>query len=398
MAELGTGGFLSGRLARQQSDRADATLGINQMNANTQQVTALQSQLKQITDQAAQTVQALDQSGIPRTDPRFQKALAPLAQAALRLAGTAEQSRLPGTNGLTDTVTAQFKNLYLTPTPEQAAVTEGTAKAAGEVAGARTIAAETGAPEQGVFQQQGLIPTPEGPQTDIGKLLNDQQWAVSAFGADSPQAAAIQEAIDAEQAGEPFKLSDVSSLRKEFVKESGAFISVRDAFGKVQVAANNPSAAGDLAMIFNFMKMLDPASVVREGEFATAQNAAGVPARARNLYNRVLSGERLNPEQRADFLSTARNVMGSQLKFQTQLEKSYRGIAERQGMPTDDVIVDFVGDMRNQKPGKGGPIGGGFNFATMGRGEILGLTPEQINNLTPEQAQALDARMKELGM
>jgi len=39
--------------------------------------------------------------------------------------------------------------------------------------------------------------------------------------------------------------------------------------------------------------MLDPGSVVRESEFATAQNAAGVPDQVRNMYNKVLSGTRL---------------------------------------------------------------------------------------------------------
>jgi len=34
------------------------------------------------------------------------------------------------------------------------------------------------------------------------------------------------------------------------------------------------------------MKILDPGSVVREGEFATAQNSAGIPERIRAKYNR----------------------------------------------------------------------------------------------------------------
>lgn len=65
------------------------------------------------------------------------------------------------------------------------------------------------------------------------------------------------------------------------------------------------SAAGDISFIYQYMKMLDPGSVVREGEFATAQNAAGVPERIANFYNRALKGERLNPRQRQEFLATA---------------------------------------------------------------------------------------------
>ena len=90
-------------------------------------------------------------------------------------------------------------------------------------------------------------------------------------------------------------------LRKEFTGLSKEFIKQRDSFARLQASAQDPSAAGDLALIFNFMKILDPGSVVRESEFATAQNAPGIPDRVRAQYNRVLEGERFTPESRADF-------------------------------------------------------------------------------------------------
>ena len=124
---------------------------------------------------------------------------------------------------------------------------------------------------------------------------------------------------------------------------------VRDAFGKVEKAVENPSAAGDVALIFNFMKMLDPGSVVREGEFATAETAAGVPAQIRNLYNRVLTGERLNVTQRQDFLNASRNVFASQRDIQLQQEDQYRGIAGRLGMDPQNVVVDYLGKYRDME-------------------------------------------------
>ena len=72
--------------------------------------------------------------------------------------------------------------------------------------------------------------------------------------------------------------------------------------------ATEDTAAGDLALIFNYMKMLDPGSVVREGEFATAQNTAGVPDRVLNSYNRALEGTRLNPKQRKEFTKQAESL------------------------------------------------------------------------------------------
>lgn len=71
------------------------------------------------------------------------------------------------------------------------------------------------------------------------------------------------------------------------------------------LSATPRTAAGDVSFIYQYMKMLDPGSVVREGEFATAQNATGVPDRIRNLYNKVATGQRLNDQQRNEFLQTA---------------------------------------------------------------------------------------------
>ena len=49
------------------------------------------------------------------------------------------------------------------------------------------------------------------------------------------------------------------------------------------------TGAGDAAIVFGYMKMLDPTSVVREGEQATTRNAVGVPEAIRGMYNQRLS-------------------------------------------------------------------------------------------------------------
>lgn len=136
---------------------------------------------------------------------------------------------------------------------------------------------------------------------------------------------------------------DTQSLRKEYLalpttKDSQ---SVTQSFNKIKEAAKKPSAAGDLSLIFNYMKMLDPGSVVRESEFATAQNAAGVPDRVRNLYNRVLSGQRLGVDQRKDFVTSSGRVYDGQMKLQREFEDYYKGLAEAQGLPADQVIFKF---------------------------------------------------------
>lgn len=133
-----------------------------------------------------------------------------------------------------------------------------------------------------------------------------------------------------------------TKLRKEFTGLSKDFIVQRDSFARVQASADNPSAAGDLALIFNYMKILDPGSVVRESEFATAQNAAGVPERIRALYNNTLRGERLSPKTRADFVGRAEKLFS---RAQGQHEKrvdQYRSLAGRVGANPEDVVLDLT--------------------------------------------------------
>src|SRR5574343_991386 len=126
---------------------------------------------------------------------------------------------------------------------------------------------------------------------------------------------------------------DASALRKEFnsLPDVRSFNESRTSFEKIQSAAKTPSAAGDLALIFGYMKVLDPGSTVREGEFANAQNAAGVPDRVRNEFNRVISGERLSPEQRADFLRQAKSFADAYKADADKERAFYRGLAERSG-------------------------------------------------------------------
>lgn len=132
-------------------------------------------------------------------------------------------------------------------------------------------------------------------------------------------------------------------LRKEFTKNSGEFIKQRDAFSRIQASVEDPSAAGDLALIFNFMKLLDPGSTVREGEFATAQNSAGVPDIIRAKLNSVIDGERLAEAQRADFTTRSNKLFKKAKGIQSRRIKQFEGIATRNNLPVEDVLLDFVG-------------------------------------------------------
>ena len=145
----------------------------------------------------------------------------------------------------------------------------------------------------------------------------------------------------------------VLASRKEFTSLPvvKAFSDQTTAYGRVISSVQDPSPAGDLALIFNYMKVLDPGSVVREGEFATAQNAGSVDDRTRGLYNRIMSGERLSEAQRADFADRAtRLYSGAEQQYQ-DISEQYGAFARSAGLPPEQVIPNFgfTGD-RYKKP------------------------------------------------
>lgn len=160
-------------------------------------------------------------------------------------------------------------------------------------------------------------------------------------------------------------------LNKDYVAQSGEFKKQVDAYNRIVASAEDPSAAGDLALIFNYMKILDPGSTVREGEFATAQNSGSIPSIIQAQYNKVMKGERLANEQRSDFLDRSTRLYNGSLEQQMSLEKDVREQAVNvYGLP-EAAVEDIIREVR----------------ATGALSDVVfGL---QLNNASPEQLQIL---------
>jgi len=103
---------------------------------------------------------------------------------------------------------------------------------------------------------------------------------------------------------------------------------IKAGYEKLQQAAAQGSGPGDMSLIFGFMKMLDPTSTVREGEYASAQNSGGIPAQLQGLYNKAIDGQFLTPAQRDEFLRTAESIYTESVG---NLEATNQQFTERAG-------------------------------------------------------------------
>lgn len=149
----------------------------------------------------------------------------------------------------------------------------------------------------------------------------------------------------------PAGLGDTNTLRDDYTKAIQQPVAVMNAYEKMRDAAQDPSPAGDIALIYAYMKILDPTSVVREGEFATAQNAGSVPDSVRNTWNKLVNGERL-AINRGDFLLQGAKLYASSKQQYNQVRQQFKGIAERNGVNTADVLVDSHKPISQRYPAK----------------------------------------------
>lgn len=139
---------------------------------------------------------------------------------------------------------------------------------------------------------------------------------------------------------------EASRLRKEYNQQMDK-LKTKELVARYQTiveAAKAPEAekaAADLSLIFSYMKILDPMSVVREGEFATASSAGSVPQRLVAQYNRVLNGGRLSDAQRQAFVNQSTTTMKSKMKLQDNLDKRYSNLARSSGVPAYAVVEEF---------------------------------------------------------
>jgi hypothetical protein len=125
-----------------------------------------------------------------------------------------------------------------------------------------------------------------------------------------------------------------SSLRQEFQKRDIVidFNTVEQSYNKMLAAASKPSGVGDMALMFGFMKILDPGSAVKEGEYANAEKAGSIPQNVWRMYNKILDGEKLPPELRAKFIEQGKLLVGAAALKYKDVEDEFGSLSDQYGI------------------------------------------------------------------
>jgi len=184
----------------------------------------------------------------------------------------------------------------------------------------------------------------------------------------------------------------VNVLRESVKQPRKIYSQVVAAKNRIDEIWSDATGASDLALIFNFMKMHDPESVVREAEFKTAEQARSfleeqkelgvkIPSFIDVFVQKLETGARLTDTQREDMKNVSDKMEGSaQRTYDTELTrmlemgaadqispirilgaKRFKEYQQRQQKPIEiqpgeEVAQDSAGNKYVNRPDLGGWI------------------------------------------
>lgn len=122
-------------------------------------------------------------------------------------------------------------------------------------------------------------------------------------------------------------------LQGDFDKATEKYRGAVDAASSLSALAENATAQDQTAIIFQYMKTLDPSSTVREGEFALVAGTAGLGDRAINALKRLDNGQRLNKTQINEIVGAANKLADSSKSNLKATESEYDRRAKLYGLP-----------------------------------------------------------------
>jgi hypothetical protein len=188
------------------------------------------------------------------------------------------------------------------------------------------------------------------------------------LGVESQKAALELEALKATGGMDPAKtFEQEEKLRKEFQGRTKVYGELGTTYNNIKSSAEAKNGPGDIALITGFMKMLDPGSVVRETEFATARDTAGLYERLLNTSQKLQSGQlfALDSKQRQEYVSLAKQYLDSAQKKAGEDKKALGVVVKNYRLNPDNVFGPEAAETPAPAPAGGGTPAAGQRNVTV---------------------------------
>ena len=167
-------------------------------------------------------------------------------------------------------------------------------------------------------------------------------------------------------AAKQLAFANEGQLRTSNDKGLKGFYELQNAFGGILASAQEASGPSDIALVTKFMKVLDPTSVVREGEFITARESGSFESSMKNIIEKAKSGEILQPGQRKAFVKAAYNLYEKAMDRYTTKKGVYSSMAKHYGLNPEmvqspgGIQQSYIDDYNSWYNAPGGnPVDGG---------------------------------------
>lgn len=151
------------------------------------------------------------------------------------------------------------------------------------------------------------------------------------------QTAALREQTSA--ARQDARMSDMAARLAPKIqnKQFEEMAALNTQVGILKNAAANPNPQNDAAIIYSFVKALDPGSAVKEGEIAFTEAGRSIPNKIRQYLFKAATGQGLSPEERKNIIAFAENAAKVKTQIWKQSAQPYLNQAEKLGIPTNMV-------------------------------------------------------------
>jgi hypothetical protein len=134
------------------------------------------------------------------------------------------------------------------------------------------------------------------------------------------------------------KVDNIRQMRQEFQKQPAVqnFQTVLPLIAGAEKA--EPNKAGDLNLVYAFGKVMDPGSVVREGEQVMATNVGSVSDKVQGYLDAIAGQGQLTPKQRLELVQEMRLRRRAFNDQYSQLRDYYAGLAKSNGFDPNDIV------------------------------------------------------------
>ena len=133
--------------------------------------------------------------------------------------------------------------------------------------------------------------------------------------------------------------SRANEYRDEFNKAAEPFQTVSTMVQNMH-AADPTTGAGQLNIIYSMIKVLDPESVVREGEVRLSREASPILRQIMNYPAKVSEGQLLDPTTIQQMIAEADKIVAQKQVGFAQLFDRYKSMSVRNGINPEDVVFD----------------------------------------------------------